>query len=189
MTATATPTRRKQLSEQLDRFEALLDGLAEGLNEAVADAAREGARAAVREVLTTLLTDPEVLAAIHPAANPEPAPPAPRPTRPSVWTRLRSAAVRIADRMTEAAGQGAAAVRMAVRPAGTVIDLFRMTGTLRRTLAVAAAAAAAAGVGLVTLTAPDWVAAAVSATAGAAPAIAVQAGATLRSLLARLRPA
>ena len=72
MTATATPTRRKQLSEQVDRFEALLDGLAEGLNEAVADAAREGACAAVREVLTTLLTDPEVLAAIRPTSGPEP---------------------------------------------------------------------------------------------------------------------
>ena len=89
--------------------------------------------------------------------------------------------------MTEAVGQAAASVRTAVRPVGTVIDLFRMTGTLRRALAVTAAVAA--GVGLVTLMTPDWVAAMVSAAAGATAAIAVQAGTAVRSLLARFRPA
>ena len=32
--------QRKQLSDQLDRFEQILDGLSEGLNDAITDAAR-----------------------------------------------------------------------------------------------------------------------------------------------------
>ena len=32
--------QRKQLSEQLDRFDTMLDGLSEGLSAAIADAAR-----------------------------------------------------------------------------------------------------------------------------------------------------
>lgn len=36
---TATPVPRKLLSDQLDRFDLILDGLADGLNDAIADAA------------------------------------------------------------------------------------------------------------------------------------------------------
>lgn len=57
MTATAAMTNgkpaRKQLADQLDRLDSLIDCLAEGLNQAVADACRDGARAAVREGLCT----------------------------------------------------------------------------------------------------------------------------------------
>ena len=51
MTATATMNgkpRRKQLADQLDRLDGIIDALAEGLNGAVADAAREGTRQAVK---------------------------------------------------------------------------------------------------------------------------------------------
>ena len=37
---------RKQLSDQLDRLDSIIDALAEGLPGAVTDACREGARAA-----------------------------------------------------------------------------------------------------------------------------------------------
>jgi hypothetical protein len=44
-TTNAKPPR-KQLSDQLDRLDSILDGLGDGLNGAVADAAREGSLAA-----------------------------------------------------------------------------------------------------------------------------------------------
>ena len=64
--STTTTSGRKQLSDQLDRFDMILDGLSDGLNDAIADAARAGAHAAVQEILTGLLNDPQVRAAMHP---------------------------------------------------------------------------------------------------------------------------
>jgi hypothetical protein len=63
--------QRKQLSDQLDRFDEILDGLADGLNEAIADAAREGARLAVKDVIVEILTNPDLRDAIH-AIGPRP---------------------------------------------------------------------------------------------------------------------
>ena len=52
--STTTPTKnhkpRRQLADQLDRMDGIIDALSDGLNEAVADAARDGARVAVREL-------------------------------------------------------------------------------------------------------------------------------------------
>lgn len=56
--------RRKQLSDQLDRLDGIIDALADGLNEAVADAAREGVHSAVTELLQRVLTDPTVLTSV-----------------------------------------------------------------------------------------------------------------------------
>jgi hypothetical protein len=70
MNATASNGRpqRKQLSDQLDRLDGIIDTLAEGLNSAVADAAREGSRQAVKEIVTELLTNPDILSMIRTAA-------------------------------------------------------------------------------------------------------------------------
>ena len=62
--------QRKQLSDQLDRLDNIIDALADGLNEAVATAAREGTRSAVKEILTELLTNPDILAMIRAASGP-----------------------------------------------------------------------------------------------------------------------
>ena len=43
--------QRKQLSEQLDRLDSIIDGLCDGLPEAVAAAAREGTRVAVKDAI------------------------------------------------------------------------------------------------------------------------------------------
>src|SRR5262245_10374722 len=77
---------RKQLSDQLDRLDAILDGLAEALNASVAQAAAAATREAVREALAELLLSPEVLALLRAATGPAPA-----PKKPSVAARLRSA--------------------------------------------------------------------------------------------------
>ena len=72
MTMTATsngPVRRKQLSDQLDRLDGIIDALADGLNQAVADAARDGSRAAVQEVLIELVSNPQVGAFLQTASG------------------------------------------------------------------------------------------------------------------------
>jgi len=55
--ATATAQPRKQLSEQLDRLDGIIDLLADGLPAAVADATRAG----TRQALVELLADPELI--------------------------------------------------------------------------------------------------------------------------------
>src|SRR5947199_10536779 len=66
MTATATNGRpaRKQLADEIDRLDGVVEALAEGLPEAVAEATREGARQAVRDVIVELLGNPELRALI-----------------------------------------------------------------------------------------------------------------------------
>jgi hypothetical protein len=66
---------RKQLSEQLDRLDNIIDALDEGLKGAVADAVREAVAVAVQEavqaVVRELLSNPEVLRAVAGAAQPQ----------------------------------------------------------------------------------------------------------------------
>jgi hypothetical protein len=98
MTATMTNGKtRKNLSEQLDRLDGILDGLADGLNEAVAAAVREATASAVRQALVEVLSNPDVLALIGGAAqlyapiSPAPeAPAATGPDRPGLGQRLGS---------------------------------------------------------------------------------------------------
>jgi hypothetical protein len=52
--------QRKQLSDQLDRFEQILDGLSEGLNDAITDAARAGTTMAVKDAVIEILTNAEL---------------------------------------------------------------------------------------------------------------------------------
>src|SRR5687767_15125582 len=92
-----TKPQRRQLSDQLDRLDGILDALSEGLNGAVADAAREGTRLAVKDAIIEIMTDPTLRARLHEATAPEPAP-APA-EKPGFWTRLKARA-----------GQAAAAV-------------------------------------------------------------------------------
>src|SRR5439155_3411781 len=75
---------RKQLSEQLDRLDSILDGLSGALNEAVADAAKEGVREAVTSAVIELLTNNDLKAALHQATAPE------RESKPSFWARLKA---------------------------------------------------------------------------------------------------
>jgi len=104
-TPTLKPTQRRQLSDQLDRLDTIIDALAEGLPGAVTDAVREGARAAIKDALIEIITNPELRALLAPAAPavpiPTPMPPAPaesrpptptEPKRPTLWSRLKSKA-------------------------------------------------------------------------------------------------
>ncbi len=59
--------QRKQLSEQLDRLDVILDGLADALNQSVADAVRDVVGAVVKDAVTTtireVLGNPDLLRA------------------------------------------------------------------------------------------------------------------------------
>ena len=65
--ATATAKPRKQLADQLDRLDGIIDLLADGLPDAVADATRAG----TRQALVELLADPEVIARLRSALAPK----------------------------------------------------------------------------------------------------------------------
>src|SRR6187455_2591403 len=85
---------RKQLADQLDRLDAIIDALAEGLNGAVADACREGTRLAVKDAIVEILTNPELRAMLVPQTLPVPAPKTPdtppEPKKPGLWTRIKA---------------------------------------------------------------------------------------------------
>ena len=93
-TATIPAKPRKQLADQLDRLDGIIDVLADGLPQAVADATRAG----TRQTLVELLADPEVLARLKAALVPD-VPEAPvelvgAAKRPGPFARLKSAVVK-----------------------------------------------------------------------------------------------
>ena len=96
MTATTTmPTTngkpRKQLADQLDRLDGIIDALADGLNQAVIDAAREGTRLAVKDAIVEIMTNPELRALLAPARRSSRPCPSPRSRRPTGRSRRRPA--------------------------------------------------------------------------------------------------
>ena len=94
--------RRKQLCEQLDRLDSIIDVLADGLPSAVADATRDGTRQAVRDAVVEILSNPELramLAGIAPPMMPSRMPtlnfntaPMPEAVQPklSFWAKARA---------------------------------------------------------------------------------------------------
>ena len=92
-TATNGKPQRKQLADQLDRLDGIIDALAEGLNGAVADAAREGTRLAVKDAIIEIMTNPELRALLVPHAHvPAPKTPdvPPEPKKPGIWSRIKA---------------------------------------------------------------------------------------------------
>lgn len=177
---------RKQLTDQLDRLDTILDALSEGLNQAVADAAREGTRMAVKDALVEILTNPELRALLFPPAPTPSAPPKSEPKAPGLWSRLKTnvrAAVRAAHGTvaeTVAAIKTAAATRITA-VTGAVSMLTAVTGEAlpaRRTLAVAAGVGV--GVWVACQLLPESVTAALAGAGWALTAALVQAGAWLR---------
>ena len=195
MSATATMNgkpQRKQLADQLDRLDGIIDALAAGLNQAVADAAREGIRLAVKDAIVEIMTNPDLRAMLAPM-RPEPAsvPAAtpvyelpPEPKLPGLWTRMKAKAAAARAAVVNAATKVKAKVVekcKAVRE--TVISVGETTGEVlpvKRVLWTAAAVGLV--VGVVCLVVPQTAAAAVSAVsvAAAAVAVAVQAGSWLK---------
>jgi hypothetical protein len=182
MTSTATVTNgkpaRKQLADQLDRLDGIIDCLADRLPEAVADATREGARQAVRDVILELLTNPELRTLIaglapvvtpavasEPAAGPTPTEPA--TAKPSFWRRVKEKCKTLKD---AAVGRCRAARASVVNTASSLAAIM----PLKEMLLVGAGIGVA--VGVISYVCPHTVSAAVSGVCGAATAVAVQVG-------------
>src|SRR6266545_2517249 len=204
MSATTTVTNgkpRKQLSDQLDRMDAILDALAEGLPGAVTDACREGARQAVKDAIIEVLTNPELRALIAPVrAEPvtvqAPAPattlePAfvPEPKKPGLWSRLKAKLSAARAAVTAAARQTKDVVAARCKAAGNAVAAVgQATGEAlpwKRMLWVSAGVGLT--VGVICLVMPHAAAAAVGAVSAAATSVAVQTGSWLKKAAVRLR--
>ena len=191
MSATTNVTngkpQRKQLSDQLDRLDAILDVIAEGLPGAVTDACREGARAAVKDAIIEIVTNPELRALLGPAATapvvPTPAPePEPEPQKPGLWARLKAKLAAVRDAVTGATNKAREAVATRCRAArDTVAALGEAGGEAlpwKRILWVSAGIGLTVGVAC--LVVPHTVAAVVGAVSTSATAVAVQGGTWLK---------
>ncbi len=192
MTATATMNgkpQRKQLSDQLDRLDGIIDALAEGLNGAVADAAREGTRLAVKDAIVEIMTNPELralLAPVRPEPTPAPvAPPAPVtpvPKKPGLWTRLKAKVAAARDAVTGAATKAKEAVSAKYKAVSAAVVAVGTAAGEALPLGRIVFRAAVVGlvVGVVCLVMPQTAAAAVSAVSVAATTVAVQTGSWLK---------
>ena len=185
MTATATMTNgkpaRKQLADQLDRLDGIIDCLADRLPEAVADATREGARQAVRDVVLELLTNPELrtlIAGLAPAAQPVAAPEpsatstaqpsaGPAPAKFAFWGRVKEKCTTVKDSTVRKCRAAKTAVVNTARSLSAIMPLKKM-------LLVGAGVGVA--VATVSYVCPPAVSAAVSGACGAAVAVAAQVG-------------
>jgi hypothetical protein len=190
MTATLTngnPARpqRKQLSDQLDRLDFILDGFAEGLNEALADAARTATRMAVKDAVVELLTDPELRAKLHQASASLDASAAPATPRPSLLSRLlggvKATVAAVRQAVVGAAHTIASRVRLMTSSVAATIRLVGELTDLRLLVSIGLAIGIAAGVG--TFFAPHEVAAAASGVSSGIAAVAVQLGIAARRAL------
>ncbi len=193
MTATATMNgkpQRKQLADQLDRLDGVIDALADGLNQAVIDAAREGTRLAVKDAIVEIMTNPELRAMLAPArpeptpapVTPQPEPVTPEPKKPGLWTRLKAKVAAARDALTGAAAKAKEAVAARYKAASdTVVAVGTAAGeALPLGRIVVRAAVVGLVVGVVCLVMPQTAAAAVSAVSAAATTVAVQTGSWLK---------
>jgi hypothetical protein len=191
---------RKQLSDQLDRFDQMsdrldkiIDVLAEALPEAVKEACQEGARLAVKEAIIEIFTNPD-LRAMFVKMQPEPVTamptiivpamelPPPLPPKQNHWDCFKARIAAARDCVRRAASKVKNAVVARFNPIRqTVAALNTLVGEpvpIRLMLVVALLVATA--VGLTCLMVPQSVAAGVSAACSASTTIAVQVGIWLK---------
>jgi hypothetical protein len=186
-TMTNGKPQRKQLSDQLDRLDSILDAIAEGLPGAVTDACREGARQAVKDAIIEIVSNPELRALIAPVqsapaiATPEPVP-EPKPSKPSVWNRLKaklaaareaiaSAASKVQEAVTTRCKTASNAMAFVSKAAGESLNWKR---TLWLSLSIGLL------VGVMCLVVPQAVAATISAVSVTSTSVVVQIGYWLR---------
>lgn len=194
MSATATMNgkpQRKQLADQLDRLDSIIDALAEGLPGAVADACRDGARLAVKDAIIEILSNPELRAMLTPM-RPEPvvAPPAPapeEPKKPGLWSRIKARVAAARDALTGATTKAKEAVTSRLTAAkSAVVAVGKVTG---EAFPVQRVGLVAVGVGLVVgltcLLVPQTAAAAVGGIGAAFTAVGVQTGHWLKKAARR----
>jgi hypothetical protein len=199
MTATSTlngKPRRKQLSDQLDRLDSLVDALVAGLPEAVAAACKEGAREAVKDAIVEIFTNPDLRALIStvrqepiptiPILAPEPPLPPAQP-KPSLWDRLKARIAAARDAVCNAATNVKNAVVGRFNTVRQTVAAISMAGgenlPVRRILLTALGVGLVVGIACLVL--PQEVAACMSAVSAASTTIAVQIGSWLKNAARR----
>jgi hypothetical protein len=179
VTASATngKPQRKQLSEQLDRFDAMLDGLSEGLSEAVAEAARTGTRLAVKDAIIEILTDAELRSKLRDAVEP-PQVVAPESTRVGFWGWLKGGVLRIGQTLgivratvTEAAASSA---RRLGESLAAPLSMVRVVGSMKRLMIVGMSVGGILAV--LSYVMPHFLSATLAGISGAVAAMTVQLG-------------
>jgi len=132
--ATATAKPRKQLADQLDRLDGIIDLLADGLPAAVADATRAG----TRQALVELLADPDVLARLKSVLMPDAqalsarVEPTDMTARPSRFARLKIAVHNAAVKAVNFAKRGLAVAASRVLSVATTVSSRIRAAVLRR---------------------------------------------------------
>lgn len=186
--------QRKQLADQLDRLDSIIDALAEGLPGAVADACRDGARAAVKDAIIEIISNPDLRALLAPPVASAPSVPVtpPKPTsmpepKPGFWKRFTSPAKAATEAVVGAAVKVKESIVDRCRSAhDAVVAIGEATGELVPSKKISLVAL---GVGLVVgvacLVVPQTVAAVVGAVGAAATAVSVQVGGWLKRVAGR----
>ena len=191
-TATTPAKPRKQLADQLDRLDGIIDLLADGLPAAVADATRAG----TRQALVELLADPEVIGRFKAALTPD----APDrsdlvelktiPKQSSPFARLKATAVNAVALAVRIVTGGIATSVRSLRAAATAASSRVRAAVLRRfrvDVPVVRYAAAALAVGtllcVLGYAVPHEIAAALGGLGAAAVTMAVLIGQRIRRSL------
>ncbi len=118
---------RKQLSEQLDRLDDVINGMEECLPQAVADAAREGIRQAFRDVIGELVADPAMIDKLRSSITTDFAT---VPAKPSAFSRLKARIQAAASRVgTFLRNQVNCAVQVPRKIAGAIRKAYTTTRT------------------------------------------------------------
>ena len=118
---------RKQLGDQLDRLDSILDVLADALPAAVADACKEGAKQAMKEVVLELLTNPDVRAMLTGSVPaPPPTPAVPTVTKPNWWQILKKKLRQWKDAALDRTTAAVQAVTFTARMLTAVLPLKRI---------------------------------------------------------------
>ncbi len=165
---------RKQLGDQLDRLDGIIDVLADALPQAVADACKEGAKQAVKDALLELLGNPDVRALLAGGVAPPP-PPTPTPLaadpRPTWWERAKAKVRELKEVVVARTRSAAVTLTLTARTLTAVLPLKRIA---------LVAGAVGLTVGVISLVCPPLVAAAVTAVGGAVASASAQVGGMLR---------
>lgn len=177
-----SPHQRKQLSDQLDRFDLILDGLAEGLQGAITDAARDGTRMAVKDAICEVMNDPTLRAVFEKLAQPV-------PEKPTLRARIQAKFARAKAAIVEATAPAVRAAADTVRAVtDPVVGVARAVGSVwewKKPVLIGA------GIGLavtvVSLAATHGFAAVVAGVGATVTAVTVQLGQYLRKTALKLR--
>jgi hypothetical protein len=196
MTITAsrngTP-QRKQLSDQLDRLDGIIDALADGLTEAVTEAVKAGTATALQQILLDVVHNPTTRSLLRQAIAPEasPAPPvatapeteAPLTRKASFLARCRQAVGSVARKVAAIPGKVVAGVKGLARKTRGMARRLNIAWQLKK------AAVVGLGIGVAVATVAMLshpLASVLSGVGAAATAFAVQLGLWCRSTARQL---